>query len=246
MKPERRYWLDTVYDRFDRKRLVELVREAGFPLDEDEVALTSRSELIDVLLDAAVEAEYDAEAAHEEYPLRRPIRTPVPPWLGEATGRVHLRWADDWRGALRRLRGRVHRARPSRRDRQRRGDPRIPQPRPLTVQPSSGTLTRAAPTKGTVRVDGDLSRLVAPTLLVPPLLGEDRVDVLVGPLAFPPGGLPMVRFAAHADALEKCRRADVAGVAVGGDPVDAVLGEQQRHDRAQCLGGEPAALRVSG
>lgn len=27
--------------------------------------------------------------------------------------------------------------------------------------------------------------------------------------------------------------------------MDAVLGEHQRYDRAQCLGGEPVALRVS-
>lgn len=103
-KPERRYWLDTVYDRLDRQRLVELVTQAGYPLDEDDLALTSRSELIDLLLDAAVEAEYDAESAHEDYPLRRPVRTPVPTWLVDEPRRVHVRWVEAWRAAL----GRVH------------------------------------------------------------------------------------------------------------------------------------------
>lgn len=102
-KRERRRWLDTVYDRLDRRKLAELVREAGVPLAGDEIADLSRSELIQLLLDVAVEAEADAKEAHADYPLRRPVRTPVPAWLGPPTGTVHLRWVDDWRDGVSRL-----------------------------------------------------------------------------------------------------------------------------------------------
>ena len=96
-KRERRHWLDTVYDRLDRRKLAELVREAGVCLAGDELADMSRSELIQLLLDVAIEAEADAKEARADYPLRRPVRTPVPPWLAPPTGTVHLRWVDDWR-----------------------------------------------------------------------------------------------------------------------------------------------------
>jgi len=37
-RPDRRYWLDTTYDRLDRMKLVELVRDLGYHLDDDELA----------------------------------------------------------------------------------------------------------------------------------------------------------------------------------------------------------------
>lgn len=101
---ERRYWLDTTYDRLDRLKLIELVREHGCALDDDELALESRSELIDLLVSTRVEAEYDAEEADSDYPLRRPITFEVPSWLThEPHPRVHLRWEENWQGALDRL-----------------------------------------------------------------------------------------------------------------------------------------------
>jgi hypothetical protein len=102
-KTERLYWQDTTYDRLDRQKIVEMVLASGYELDDEDIAVRTRSELVDVLIDTAVEAEYDAEEAHADYPLRRPIRTPVPPRLAETSRRVHLRWEDDWRKALERL-----------------------------------------------------------------------------------------------------------------------------------------------
>lgn len=101
---ERLYWADTVYDRIDRMKLVELVAQAGYEHEPDELADMSRSDLIDLLMDTQTEAEYDAEEAHEDYPLRRPVRIPVPAWL-TATDRtrVNVRWEVDWRPALRGL-----------------------------------------------------------------------------------------------------------------------------------------------
>lgn len=98
---ERRYWLDTTYDRLDRMKLVELVHEHGYAMDGDELALATRSELIDLLVSTRVEAEYDAEEADSDYPLRRPVMFVVPSWLTDKPlPRVHLRWEEDWQGAL--------------------------------------------------------------------------------------------------------------------------------------------------
>lgn len=101
---ERRYWFDTTYDRLDRMKLVELVRAHGYDLDDDELDLESRADLIDVLVDTRVEAEDDAEEAGIDYPLRRPFAFAAPSWLtGEPQPRVHLRWEADWREALEQL-----------------------------------------------------------------------------------------------------------------------------------------------
>lgn len=102
-KRQRLYWSSTFFDRLDRQKLAQLAAEAGFPFDEDELAGMTRSDLIDLLVDVTSEAESDAGEAHGDYPLRRPVRTTVPPWLPSPTGRVHLRWVDDWRRGLRQL-----------------------------------------------------------------------------------------------------------------------------------------------
>lgn len=95
--PKRLYWLDTPYDRLDRQKLAKLAREAGFPFVDEELAEQSRRELIDLLMDVVVEAQCDASEVGDRYPLRRPIRTPMPSWLAPvATGaRVHLRWVEN-------------------------------------------------------------------------------------------------------------------------------------------------------
>jgi len=103
-RPDRRYWLDTTYDRLDRMKLVELVRDLGYHLDDDELTLESRADLIDLLVSTRVEAEYDAEEADDEYPLRRPVTLHPPEWLTDgAQPRLHLRWEDQWEDALDRL-----------------------------------------------------------------------------------------------------------------------------------------------
>lgn len=56
---ERKYWMDTTYDRLDRMKLVELVREVGYGIDEDGLAETTRSELIDLLVSTQVSAKYE-------------------------------------------------------------------------------------------------------------------------------------------------------------------------------------------
>lgn len=104
MRRERLYWADTVYDRLDRLRLLDLLAQAGYVHNVDELAEMGRSELIDTLIDTQTDSEYAAEEAHEDYPLRRPIRTPVPGLLtATARRRVHVRWETDWRTALRSL-----------------------------------------------------------------------------------------------------------------------------------------------
>lgn len=100
----RLYWSTTIYDRLDRMKLAELVAAAGHHLDLDELALETRADLIDLLVDTAVEAEDEAEGAGDAYPLRRPVRTEVPAWWGR--GRLHLRWARDWERELSDLRDR--------------------------------------------------------------------------------------------------------------------------------------------
>lgn len=62
---------DPVYDRLDRKALIEHYKKV-FDVDEEDLQLESRSDLIDALLDYESEVYFETSEEPEDYPLRRP------------------------------------------------------------------------------------------------------------------------------------------------------------------------------
>jgi uncharacterized membrane protein len=66
----------------------------------------------------------------------------------------------------------------------------------------------------------------APRLLFQPLLGEERVHVLVDPLVLPPGALQMMRLTSHLEAFEERDDVVVPDVAIGRHTMLLALQEQ--------------------
>src|SRR4029079_4321216 len=79
---------------------------------------------------------------------------------------------------------------------------------------------------------------------LPPLVLEDRVDGRADPLALEPGGVDVVRLAAHADPLHDPDRRRVTGVALREDRLQPQLLEAEPQQLARGLGGVAPALGV--
>lgn len=101
----RRYGYDPVYDRLDRKALIEMYKRVFFVEDPSDLQSETRSTMIDGLLDAENEAYEDTFDDPENYPLRRPDEI----WgendeLSRADGqRLFWCWAENYEDAARAL-----------------------------------------------------------------------------------------------------------------------------------------------
>src|SRR5262252_4918401 len=68
-----------------------------------------------------------------------------------------------------------------------------------------------------------------------PLLTQQAVQQVIGPLALGPGALAQVALAAHAQPFQHGGGCRIPRIAVGGDPVLAPRGEQVTHQQARRL-----------